>query len=256
MARMLLLDPWMAGDRDQRDPLRDSHHQLASRAPLAPPRGGSFMRHKTSKVLFAYWDGVRRDRIAPRRFEIDPSRIGGILPHTFILERHDAEHFSYRLAGTRICEIFGRELRGTNFLDGWEPIDRLPLLRMLSTLTRQGSAGVVHMEVAAAAEVPVECEVLLLPLTHTRDTIDRVLGAFSTMETPSWLGYSPVTRKRVLANRLLWPDGDPLPAISRVPDPRVVDPPIVTERASRIVRSEHRRFRVFDGGRTSSDNDV
>jgi hypothetical protein len=215
------------------------------------------MRHKTSKVLYAYWNGVRRDRIAPQRFEIDPSRIGAILPHTFILERHDAEHFCFRLAGTRICEIFGRELRGTNFLDGWEAIDRLPLLRMFSTLTRQGSGGVVHMEVAAPAEAGVECEVLLLPLRHTRDEIDRVLGSFSPMHAPGWLGYSPITSKRILANRLVWPDGDPLPTISRVPNPRAADPAIVTERASRIVRSEHRRFRVFDGGRTPSDsNDV
>jgi hypothetical protein len=211
------------------------------------------MRHKTSKVLFAYWNGVRRDQIAPQRFEIDPSRISRILPHTFILERHDAEHFCFRLAGTRICEIFGRELRGTNFLDGWEAIDRLPLLRLFSTLTRQGSAGIVHIEVAALAEAGVECEVLLLPLRHTRDDIDRVLGSFSPMHTPDWLGYSPITSKRVVANRLVWPDGDPLPTVSRIPDPRAVDPATGSERAARIVRSEHRRFRVFDGGRDSND---
>jgi hypothetical protein len=211
------------------------------------------MRHKTSKALYAYWNAVRRDRIAPQRFEIDPSRIGGILPYTFILERHDAENFCFRLAGTRICEIFGRELRGTNFLDGWETIDRLPLLRMFSTLTRQGSVGVAHIEVAAPAEAAVECEVLLLPLRHTRDDIDRVLGAFSPMHAPGWLGYSAITSKRVVANRLLWPDGDPLPTISRVPDPRAMDPEIATERSARIVRSERRRFRVFDGGRDRND---
>jgi hypothetical protein len=211
------------------------------------------MRHKTSKVLYAYWNAVRRDRIAPQRFEIDPSRIGGILPHTFILERHDAENFSFRLAGTRICEIFGRELRGTNFLDGWETIDRLPLLRMFSTLTRQGSGGVVHIEVAAPAEDGIECEVLLLPLRHTRDDIDRVLGSFSPMQAPGWLGYSAITSKRIVANRLIWPDGDPLPTISRIPDPCVADPRMATERSARIVRSEHRRFRVFDGGRDRND---
>ena len=28
-------------------------------------------------------------------------------------------HYQYRLAGTRLCELFGSELRGNNFLDGW-----------------------------------------------------------------------------------------------------------------------------------------
>ena len=98
------------------------------------------MKHNTSKALFAYWDSVRGHRMAPQRFEIDPSKISAILPYTFILERRDAETFSFRLAGTRMCDVFGYELRGTNFLDGWETIDRLPLLRQFSTLTRQGTA--------------------------------------------------------------------------------------------------------------------
>ncbi len=106
------------------------------------------MKHKTSKALFAYWDAVRAGRAAPLRFEIDPSKISAILPYTFILERIDAENYRFRLAGTRMCEIFGHELRGTNFLDGWETIDRLPLLRQFSTMTRQASAGIVNIPVA------------------------------------------------------------------------------------------------------------
>lgn len=208
------------------------------------------MRHKTSKVLFAYWNSVRGDRVAPQRFEIDPSRISAILPHTFILERLDAETFRYRLAGTRICDFFGFELRGTNFLDGWETIDRLPLLRLFSTLTRQGSAGVVHIEVAALAEEGVECEVLLLPLRHTRDTIDRVLGSFSPLQSPAWLGERAIASKRVTANELVWPGGDPLPTISRLPEPM-----LGPSRTARIVRSERRQFRVFDGGRKTPDCD-
>ena len=33
--------------------------------------------------------------------------------------------YQYRLAGTRLCELFGSELRGRNFLDGWSDGDRL-----------------------------------------------------------------------------------------------------------------------------------
>jgi len=209
------------------------------------------MRHNTSKALFAYWDILRGNRLAPQRFEIDPSKISALLPYTFILERRDAETFSFRLAGTRMCDIFGHELRGTNFLDGWETIDRLPLLRQFSTLTRQGTAGIVYLEIAAVAEEAVECEVLLLPLRHTRDAIDRVLGTFTPLQSPIWLGEKPVVAKRVIANELVWPAGDPLDVIARPTEP----PPLDPVRAARIVRSERRQFRVFDGGLSGTDFD-
>ena len=87
------------------------------------------MKQKTSQILFAYWNEVRGSRVAPRRFEIEPSRISEILPETFILERLDRETYRFRLAGTRICEEFGQELRGTNFLDGWLDDGCIVLLR-------------------------------------------------------------------------------------------------------------------------------
>ena len=77
------------------------------------------MRSKTSQILFNYWNDVRQNRLAPKRFEIEPSRIAPILSETFILERLDWDSYRFRLAGTRICDEFGVEFRGTDFLDGW-----------------------------------------------------------------------------------------------------------------------------------------
>jgi len=209
------------------------------------------MKHKTSSALFGYWDSVRGDRMAPQRFEIDPSEISTLLPYTFILERHDAETFNFRLAGTRMCDIFGHELRGTNFLDGWDTIDRLPLLRQFSSLVRQGSVGVIHIEIAATGETPVQCEVLLLPLRHTRETIDRILGCFSPLQSPGWLGEKPVIEKHVITNELVWPSRDPMEMLSRPKEPPVLAPP----HAKRVVRSQRRQFQVFEGGLSNADPD-
>jgi hypothetical protein len=143
-----------------------------------------------------------------------------------------------------MCDVFGHELRGTNFLDGWDVIDRLPLLRQFSTLVRQGSVGIVYLEIGANGEEREECEVLLLPLRHTRDAIDRVLGCFSPLQSASWLGEKPVVSKHVIANELIWPTRNSLETLSRPKGP----PPLMPSSATRIVRSERRQFRVFDGG--------
>jgi hypothetical protein len=211
------------------------------------------MKHRTNKALFAYWNSVRAERIAPQRFEIDPSRISAILPHTFILERIDAETFRYRLAGTRMCDIFGSELRGTNFLDGWVAMDRLPLLRQFSVLTSQGAVMLLYVKLGILGLESVECEVLLLPLLHTRGTIDRILGSFSPLQTPPWLAATPVSNKYLIANELIWPSRDPRAALTRPQE--AVEPNVLRARTARVVRSDRRQFRVLDGGLSGSEID-
>ncbi len=209
---------------------------------------GSLMqlKHKTSDVLFAYWDKVRGNRGTPRRFEIDPGKIATILPSTFILERLDAETYRFRLAGTQVCDMFGSELRGTNFLAGWSPTDRGSLARHLAALSKQGAVETVHMEAAPVARPSTPFEVILLPLRHTGESIDRVLGAFSPLDPPQWLGELPLSTKRVISQELIWPSGIETQRSSEQPADAV---PVLTRADhARIVRSERRQFRVFEGG--------
>jgi hypothetical protein len=209
------------------------------------------LQHKTSETLFTYWDKVRGNRSMPRRFEIEPGKIASILPSTFILERVNAEAYRYRLAGTRVCEIFGAELRGTNFLDGWSASDRLSLVRHFAALAKQGAVEKIHMEAAPVAQPSTPFEVLLLPLLHTGDDIDRVLGAFSPLDPPHWLGELPLTAKRIIAHELIWPAGGP----TSFEEDRIREhvPVMLPARHARIVRSERRQFRVFEGGLTRDD---
>lgn len=211
------------------------------------------LKHKTNHALFNYWDKVRGDRTTPRRFEIEPARIASILPSTFILERIDAESYRFRLAGTNVCEIFGSELRGTNFLDGWSATDRLALVRHMAALAKQGAVETIHMEAAPVARPSTPFEVLLLPLRHTGDDIDRVLGALAPLDPPHWLGELPLTTKRIIAHELVWPGGAP----TFVTEDRVRDdvPVLLAADHKRVVRSERRQFRVFEGGLGRGDLD-
>ncbi len=205
------------------------------------------MNHKTNHALFAYWDGVRGARLAPRRFEIEPSQIVAILPYTFILERIDSETFRYRLAGTALCEAFGQEYRDTNFLAGWAPDEAGTIERLLAVITQHGAVGILAIEASASGRPPVAFEVLILPLQHTHDTIDRILGAICPIDAPDWLGAEPLTTRRLVTSDIHWPAGAP-PVIHDTLPRQVPFLPHV--RKARIVRSDRRQFRVYDGGLT------
>lgn len=203
------------------------------------------MRHRTSQKLYDYWNHVRGDRSAPNRFDIEPSKIADILPSTFILERAGADTYQFRLAGTRMCEIFGKELRCTNFLAGWPLEDRHLLVRNLSVLTNQAATALIHFQATARAEQAIEFEVLLLPLFHTHKKIDRILGCCSPLGSPSWLGDKPLLSRRLVANELVWPNSDRQASIPAKSSASTIE---TQDGSARIVRSAERRFIVFEGG--------
>jgi hypothetical protein len=203
------------------------------------------MKHRTLQILFTYWNGLRAGRIAPLRPEIDPARIGAILPEIFLLERVDATTYSYRLAGTRLCEIFGSELRGTNMLDGWAATDRASLQRDLTLVCEQGAGIHLVMEGSADSTRRVELEAILLPLMHGENAIGRVIGAMSPVASPHWLGHDHLRSKRIVSRDVVWPDGRPNSAIAASAEaaPPPSGPP------AGLARGDRRSFRVLTGGR-------
>ena len=204
------------------------------------------MKQTTLQILYAYWSSLRAGRIAPLRLEIDPSRIGSILPEIFLLERTDAAAYCYRLAGTRLCEIFGAELRGSNILDGWSATDRVVLARDLAFTCEQGAVTLLTMEASADRTRRVQLEVILLPLMHANNMIGRVIGAMSTMASPHWLGHEHLLDKRLIQHELIWPDGRPH---SFAESTGGQAPFLPAGPQARVVKDDRRSFRVLDGGR-------
>ena len=204
------------------------------------------MKQRTVQTLYAYWNELRAGRVAPTRLEIEPSRIGAILSETFMLERTDQATYRYRLAGTRLCEIFGSELRGSNMLDGWNEADRRALAHQLASTCEKGAVSLLTVEAGADHVHRVQLEVILLPLMHTDNTMGRVIGAMSPTATPHWLGHEHLRDKRLLRNELIWPDGRPHAVIERMGVPAAFQP---AAPPARTVKDERRNFRVVDGGR-------
>lgn len=204
------------------------------------------MKQKTLQILYAYWDGLRAGRVAPERLEIDPSRIGSILPEIFLLERVDTANYCYRLAGTRLCEIFGAELRGTNMLDGWSAADRAVLARDLKLTCEQGAATLLTVEASAGSSRRVQLEAILLPLTHTNNMGGRVIGAMSAIASPHWLGHDRLRDKRLVHHELVWPDGRPH---SNVEPAGQLAPFLPANHRAAAAKGDRPAFRVLDGGR-------
>jgi hypothetical protein len=209
------------------------------------------MRQKTTTTLFAYWNELRAGRIAPRRLEVEPSRISAILAETFMLERVDGVTYPFRLAGTKLCEIFGMELRGTNFLERWSDRDRLDLERDLQTVCHQGGVASLSIEVRAGDHRHAELDAILLPLLHADNTVGRIIGAVSATSAANWLGTDEPISYRVLRRDIIWPDGRPHSVVERAGRRAPFVPTLsgAPPLPGRVRSVERPRLRVVEGGR-------
>jgi hypothetical protein len=167
------------------------------------------MKHQTTRELYDYWNRVRGSERAPLRNAIEPSDIRRILGEMFILEVLERDTYYVRLAGTRICALYSREIKGTNFLDLWSGEDRQAMATLSAAVSEDGAAAVVTIMAGTARDQEVPCELILLPLRHGGPKFDRVLGSCAAMERPYWLGSEPVVRQSIASLRLIWPDEVP-----------------------------------------------
>jgi hypothetical protein len=167
------------------------------------------MKHATSQELYDYWNRTRGDSPAPKRSDVEPSDIRRILADTFILEVADREHFPVRLAGTRICSVYCREVKNGDFLDLWSAEDRQAVATLATAVSVDAAGAVITADLTSTRMQSVTCEFLLLPLRHTGGAYDRILGSCAALTRPYWLGTDPILRQRIASLRLIWPDDRP-----------------------------------------------
>jgi hypothetical protein len=191
------------------------------------------VKHSSTQALYAYWNERRGARPAPDRAEIEPGAMRTALGDSFILGSEPTTTF--RLAGTRVCSLFGRELKGEPFAGLWTPQDARAASDLLAIVANE-IAGVVAGVTATTAEgYTADLELLLLPLRHRGNSQQRQIGVLVPLVRPFWLGASPVIRLELTSHRHVGP------ALHAVPTTPF------------MAAAEAGRFRhgllVYDGGR-------
>ncbi len=165
------------------------------------------MKHPSTRTLYDYWLRLRKGRAAPERRDIEPGDIRQILADTFILEHEGPGVCRFRLAGTRICRLYGRELKGENICDLWEGRTQATIARLVDGM-RTDPIGVVlgFDAVTEDADDPIiSCELLALPLLHDGNVYSRMIGAIVPMEDVPWMGLRALSVQHLASLRYLFP---------------------------------------------------
>lgn len=166
------------------------------------------MKHASSALVLDYWNDRRRNRPAPDRADIDPAEIRQALGDTFMLAADFVDELRFRLAGTRVCALFGREIKGEAFGALWTEDSQRQIDDLVAVVTNEATAAVAGLIAATADQSETDVEMLLLPLAHTGHARIRALGVLAPLAPPYWLGEKPVVSLSLRTLRHLGDDSD------------------------------------------------
>ena len=194
------------------------------------------MKHASSRELFGYWTARRGTRPAPERSEIEPSAIRRALGDVFILAYDRGAGHAFRLAGTRVCALFGRELSGKPFLGLWDAASRTAIEDLMTSVGEEMIGAVASVDASTSEGWTQGLELVLLPLRHRGEAQARVIGVLAPFTVPFWLGSAHLGSLTLGTVRHLDP------ALEAPPAARLVV-------GAEVTHGQHGVFVVHEGGR-------
>lgn len=195
------------------------------------------MKHKSSRELYRYWTERRGHHLAPERADIDPTAIPRVLADTFLLAADRAGELVVRLAGTRVCALFCREIKGEAFVGLFAQESRSGVADLLAAAYDEATVSVAGVAGRSDDGAALDLELLLLPLRHRGRMDSRALGVLAPLAPAYWIGTMPLVSVVLGTVRYMRSD-------SLADAPQLVPLPSVM-RTARLRRG----LMVLDGGR-------
>jgi len=192
------------------------------------------MKHPSTRTVYDYWNEKRGNRPAPARADIDPAAIRHALGDTFMLAADFVDQLRFRLAGTRVCALFCREIKGEEFSPLWNEASQKQIKDLMAVVKDEEIGAVAGVTGRAEDGATVDLEFLILPLAHIGHARVRALGVLTPLVAPYWLGEKPIAELELGALRHIGADLD----VPTAPD---------FARTVETVRLRH-GFVVYSGG--------
>jgi hypothetical protein len=141
------------------------------------------MKHPSSREFFAYWDAKRGDARAPDRSEIEPGAVRELLGDIFVLSCDNEAGFPFRVAGTRVGALLGRDLKDSSFSALFVPDSRREIEEIISYVAEEMLAAIAGITATAEDGATAHLELLLLPFNNRAHAPISLTGLLAPFES-------------------------------------------------------------------------
>ena len=164
------------------------------------------MKHPSNQQFFTYWNEKRGESRAPDRGDFKPDAIRQLLGDIFVLSCDEAGRYPFRVAGTRLSALLGRDLKDQSFPALFGSDSRRDIADIATAVTEDILPAVAGIT-ATSAEGLAHLELLLLPFNHRAHMPLSMTGLLAPFETghtqlrdfklTSWRYIHPPTERLV-----------------------------------------------------------
>jgi len=166
--------------------------------------------HPSSRVLFRFWESARGEMAAARKQDLDLKKVAKILPNLCILERDKhTPAYKWRLAGTGVCKIWGKELTGCDVLEGWPDFERQTMLSGFDMVVATLQPCVARFKAVNDLGAEIGIEFIGFPIQDTTTGAIQILAAVVPFRSPDWLGTQNLVAFEISSMRKIWTDSLP-----------------------------------------------
>lgn len=151
------------------------------------------MKHPSNREFFDYWDARRGKARAPDRGDLEPGGVRELLGDIFVLSCDFAAGYPFRVAGTRVCALLGRDLKGASFAALFAPESRREIEDILGVVVDETMATVAGVTATLENGEPVHLELLLLPFSARAHTPLSMTGLLAPLDGGPVLALKELT---------------------------------------------------------------
>jgi hypothetical protein len=157
------------------------------------------MKHPSNRDFFAYWDGKRGDARAPDRCDIEPSAVRELLGDIFVLSYDHDAGFPFRVAGTRVCALLGRDVKDKSFSSLFGPESRGEINDIITYVCEEMLPAIAGITAVSESGATAHLELLLLPFNNRAHAPVSMTGLLAPFESDlTGLGDFKLTSWRYL----------------------------------------------------------
>ncbi len=124
----------------------------------------------------AYWEGLRGSAFAPSRSQLDPMDLKSVLPRVMLVEVTPGHppRFLFRLSGTGICDVHGRDLKEL-YAEELQPPEYGRLVQKHYSECLERREPLAHLIALETTEKLRSYARVILPFRNSDDEISHLL---------------------------------------------------------------------------------
>lgn len=206
------------------------------------PEIDSQILHPGSRRLFAHWEALRGERPYPSRDEFTFAPVKDLMADMVIIEQDATGHaYRYRLAGSRACAIFGKNLTASDAVLGWDSFEASLLSTHFERALKDFQPMLARMRFVTDTGLRFAAELIAMPIQVRGSSRVQLIGGLFPFRELDERSHASLRARELASVRAIWTEHDG-PGLQAIVDRALAEP--------RALPAGRPRLRVLAGGKS------